>query len=403
MTDFNPGDASHFQNETILPLFEAMRAAGSLHYCEDSNYGPYWSVLNYPEIMAIDKNHEQFSSDAGLGGIIIDDAIFKDDEAGFFLQNFISMDPPQHGPQRKAVNQIISQPSLANFRDLITERTQSLLDELPTDEEFDWVPRVSIELTTLMLATLFDFPLEDRAKLTRWSDVAAAEPGSPIVGSQEQRVSELMECLEYFTQLKTGRDKGPANLDLLTMMARDAVTKDQPPHEFLGNLLLLIVGGNDTTRNSMSGSVNAFNQFPEQLEKLRANPGLIDNAVSEIIRWQTPLAHMRRTAIEDVDVSGYQIKAGDKVVMWYLAGNRDQSMFSHPNMLDIARKNARQHLSFGFGIHRCLGMRLAEMQLKILWTEIMKRWQRIEIVGPIERVPSNFVNGYTSMPVRLVA
>ncbi len=403
MTDFNPGDASHFQNETILPLFEAMRAAGSLHYCEDSDYGPYWSVLNYPEIMAIDKNHEQFSSDAGLGGIIIDDAIFKDDEAGFFLQNFISMDPPQHGPQRKAVNQIISQPSLANFRDLITERTQSLLDELPTDEEFDWVPRVSIELTTLMLATLFDFPLEDRAKLTRWSDVAAAEPGSPIVGSQEQRVSELMECLEYFTQLKTGRDKGPANLDLLTMMARDAVTKDQPPHEFLGNLLLLIVGGNDTTRNSMSGSVNAFNQFPEQLEKLRANPDLIDNAVSEIIRWQTPLAHMRRTAIEDVDVSGYQIKAGDKVVMWYLAGNRDQSMFSDPNMLDIARKNARQHLSFGFGIHRCLGMRLAEMQLKILWTEIMKRWQRIEIVGPIERVPSNFVNGYTSMPVRLVA
>ncbi len=403
MTDFNPGDASHFQNETILPLFEAMRAAGSLHYCEDSNYGPYWSVLNYPEIMAIDKNHEQFSSDAGLGGIIIDDAIFKDDEAGFFLQNFISMDPPQHGPQRKAVNQIISQPSLANFRDLITERTQSLLDELPTDEEFDWVPRVSIELTTLMLATLFDFPLEDRAKLTRWSDVAAAEPGSPIVGSQEQRVSELMECLEYFTQLKTGRDKGPANLDLLTMMARDAVTKDQPPHEFLGNLLLLIVGGNDTTRNSMSGSVNAFNQFPEQLEKLRASPDLIDNAVSEIIRWQTPLAHMRRTAIEDVDVSGYQIKAGDKVVMWYLAGNRDQSMFSDPNKLDIARKNARQHLSFGFGIHRCLGMRLAEMQLKILWTEIMKRWQRIEIVGPIERVPSNFVNGYTSMPVRLVA
>ena len=403
MTDFNPGDASHFQNETILPLFETMRAHGPLHYCERSDYGPYWSVLNYPEIMAIDKNHEQFSSDAGLGGIIIDDAIFKDDEAGFFLQNFISMDPPQHGPQRKAVNQIVSKPSLANFRDLITERTQSLLDGLPTNEEFDWVPRVSIELTTLMLATLFDFPLEDRAKLTRWSDVAAAEPGSPIVGSQEQRVSELMDCLEYFTQLKAGRDKGPASLDLLTMMARDAVTKDQPPHEFLGNLLLLIVGGNDTTRNSMSGSVNAFNHYPEQLEKLRANPDLIDNAVSEIIRWQTPLAHMRRTAIEDVEVSGCEIKAGDKVVMWYLAGNRDETMFTDPNKLDIARTNARQHLSFGFGIHRCLGMRLAEMQLKILWAEIMKRWQRIEIIGPIERVPSNFVNGYTSMPVRLVA
>ena len=403
MTEFNPGDASHFQNETILPLFEAMRSQGPLHYCETSSYGPYWSVLNYPEIMAIDKNHEQFSSDAGLGGIIIDDTIFKDDDAGFFLQNFISMDPPQHGPQRKAVNQIVSQPSLANFRELITERTQNLLDGLPTGESFDWVSDVSIELTTLMLATLFDFPLEDRAKLTRWSDVAAAEPGSPIVGSQEHRVAELMECLEYFTHLKQGRDQGPENLDLLTMMARDTVTKDQPPHEFLGNLLLLIVGGNDTTRNSMSGSVNAFSQFPNQLERLKANPELIDNAVSEIIRWQTPLAHMRRTASEDVDVSGYKIKAGDKVVMWYLAGNRDETIFANPNQFDIERRNARQHLAFGFGIHRCLGMRLAEMQLKILWTEILKRWQRVDIVGPIERVPSNFVNGYTRMPVKLIA
>lgn len=403
MTTFNPGNAAHFENETILPLFEAMRAEGPIHYCEDSAYGPYWSVLNYDEIMAVDKNHHQFSSDAGLGGIIIDDKIFKDDEAGFFIQNFISMDQPQHGQHRKAVNQIVSQPSLQNFQGLITARTRELLDELPTNEEFDWVQTVSIELTTLMLATLFDFPLEDRVKLTRWSDVAAAEPGSPIVGSQEQRVSELMECLEYFSQLKAGREEGPANIDLLTMMARDAVTKDQPPHEFLGNLLLLIVGGNDTTRNSMSGSVNAFNQYPEELEKLRDTPNLIDNAVSEIIRWQTPLAHMRRTALEDIDLSGYQIRKGDKVVMWYLAGNRDETMFRNSNRLDIERANARQHLAFGFGIHRCLGMRLAEMQLKILWTEILNRWRCVEVVGPIVRVPSNFVNGYSSMPVKLVA
>ena len=153
----------------------------------------------------------------------------------------------------------------------------------------------------------------------------------------------------------------------------------------------------------MSGSVNAFNQYPEQLGKLGANPDLIDNAVAEIIRWQTPLAHMRRTALEDVEVSGYKIRRGDKVVMWYLSGNRDESMFADADRLDIERDNARQHLAFGFGIHRCLGMRLAEMQLKILWTEILERWQRVEIVGPIERVPSNFVNGYTRMPVKLVA
>ena len=401
MTEFNPGDAAHFQNETILPLFEAMRAEGPIHYCEDSAYGPYWSILNYDEIMAVDKNHRQFSSDAGLGGIIIDDKIFKDDEAGFFIQNFISMDQPQHGQHRKAVNQIVSPPSLSNFQELITARTRELLDELPTNEEFDWVQTVSIELTTMMLATLFDFPLEDRAKLTRWSDVAAAEPGSPIVGNQEQRVSELMECLEYFSQLKAGREKGAANIDLLTMMARDAVTKDQLPHEFLGNLLLLIVGGNDTTRNSMSGSVNAFNQYPGELEKLRGEPNLIDNAVSEIIRWQTPLAHMRRTALDDMNLSGYEIKKGDKVVMWYVSGNRDERFFKNPDKYCIDREDVRKHLSFGFGIHRCMGNRLAEMQLQVLWEEILKRFDQIEVVGDPLRTPSTFVKGYTNLEVRL--
>jgi cytochrome P450 len=399
----NPADPKRFRDGTILPIFERMRAQTPVHYCANSPYGPYWSIMRYKDIMAIDKNHEVFSSDAVLGGIMIDDAIVGDENSDFFVKSFITMDPPEHGPQRKAVNRIVAPASLANFEKLIRSRTQTLLDSLPVGEEFDWVDQVSIELTTMMLATLFDFPFEDRRKLTRWSDVTTAEPDSPIVGSQEQRVGELMECLEYFKRLKEERRKGPANLDLVTMLAQDAATSDQPDHEFLGNLMLLIVGGNDTTRNTMSGSINAFNQFPDQLDLLRQDPGLIPNMTSEVVRWQTPLAHMRRTAVEDYEIQGQTIRKGDKVVMWYYSGNRDEDVFSDADRFDINRSNARSTISFGFGVHRCLGMRLAEMQMHILWQEILARWRRIEITGDIERVESNFVNGYARMPVRIVA
>ena len=399
----NPADPKRFAQGTILPIFKQMRAEAPVHYCAESSYGPFWSITRYHDIMAVDKNHEVFSSDASLGGIMIDDGIVADKNSDFFVKSFITMDPPEHGPQRKAVNRIVAPQSLANFDSLIRTRTRTLLDSLPVGAEFDWVDVVSIELTTMMLATLFDFPFEDRRKLTRWSDVTTAEADSPIVGSQAQRVAELRECLEYFSRLKRERRNGPANLDLVTMLAQDAATRDQPDHEFLGNLMLLIVGGNDTTRNTMSGSINAFNQFPDQLDRLRDEPRLLDNMISEVVRWQTPLAHMRRTAVADCEIGDRLIRKGDKVVMWYYSGNRDEDVFPDGNSFDITRPNARSTISFGFGIHRCLGMRLAELQMRILWQEILARWKRIEITGPVERVESNFVNGYARMPVRIVA
>ena len=399
LSKVNPADAKRFQDGSIHALFKAMRTRDPVHYCEDSPYGPFWSITRYEDIVAVDKNNEVFSSDAHLGGIMIDDQIMGDADSEFFIANFITMDPPKHGPQRKAVNDIVRPASLANFADLIRQRAQKTLDSLPVGETFDWVDKVSIELTTQMLATLFDFPFEDRRKLTRWSDVTTAEADSPLIDGYEGRVKELMECLTYFKALREQRREGPASFDLLSMLAQDEATRDQPDHEFLGNLLLLIVGGNDTTRNSMSGSINAFNRFPEQLEALRGNPDLLGKAVSEIIRWQTPLAHMRRTAKQDYELGGKLIKQGDKVVMWYLSGNRDTDVFAKPDEIDIERSNVRQHLSFGFGLHRCLGMRLAELQLKILWEEILARWSRIEIVETPTHVQSNFVNGYTRMPV----
>ncbi len=397
----NLAEPGRFQDETILPLFAELRENQPIHYCEDSPYGPFWSLLKYDDIQRVDKDHERFSSDAHLGGIMIDDEIVGDPNSDFFVASFITMDPPNHGPQRKAVNDIVRPVNLMSFESLIRQRAQKTLDELPVGEPFDWVERVSIELTTQMLATLFDFPFEERYKLTRWSDVTTAETGSPLIESQEARIAELLECLEYFKELREHRKEGPAGIDLLTMLARDAATKDQPDTQFLGNLMLLIVGGNDTTRNSMSGSINAFHQYPEQLDILKANPDLLANAVSEIIRWQTPLSHMRRTAATDVQIGDHTIRKGDKVVMWYYSGNRDTDIFDSPDEVNIQRKNVRQHLSFGFGVHRCLGMRLAELQLKILWEEILQRWSRIEIVEEPKRVFSNFVNGYTEMQVKI--
>jgi cytochrome P450 len=285
---------------------------------------------------------------------------------------------------------------------LIRERTCRVLDSLPEGETFDWVDTVSIELTTMMLATLFDFPFEERRKLTRWSDVATAmpQPGG-IVETPEQRRAELLECLEYFTRLWQERKTNPGD-DLVSMLAHGEDTKDMQPMEFLGNLVLLIVGGNDTTRNTMSGSVYSLNKFPDQYDKLIDHPELVPKMVAEVIRWQTPLAYMRRTANHDCEISGKQIKQGDQVLMWYVSGNRDSDVFDNADRLDIERSNARQHLSFGFGIHRCMGNRVGEMQLRIVWEEILKRFQKVELVGEPKRVYSSFVKGYSELPVRLI-
>ncbi len=314
------------------------------------------------------------------------------------------MDQPRHDEQRKTVSPIVAPGNLAAMESTIRQRTRRVLDSLPRNETFNWVDLVSIELTTQMLATLFDFPFEDRKLLTWWSDVATAIPGSGAMASistWEDRQAELGKCLTYFTRLWNERVNAPPGHDLISMLAHSPATRNMAPKEFLGNLILLIVGGNDTTRNSMSGGLLALHQNPVQFAKLRANTALIDSLVPEIIRWQTPLAHMRRTALCDTELAGKPIKQGDKVVMWYLSGNRDEDAIDKPNQFIIDRARPRQHMAFGFGIHRCVGNRLAELQLKILWEEILKRFPVIEVVGEPTRVRSPFVRGFTHLPVRI--
>ena len=392
---------SLFQQDTIGLFFDRLRKEEPVHYCRESHVGPFWSITKFDDIMAVDTNHKVFSSEAKLGGIAIQD--MHSAEGALELEMFIAMDPPKHDQQRKAVTPAVAPSNLLLLEPTIRERACQILDDLPIGEEFDWVDKVSIELTTMTLATLFDFPWEERRKLTRWSDVTTAAPETGIVASYEARREELIECAMYFKGLWDQRVNEPPRNDLISIMAHAPATKDMPFLEFLGNLLLLIVGGNDTTRNSISGGVLALNQNPTEYRKLNDDPSLITSMVPEIIRWQTPLTHMRRTALQDWEIGGKQIKKGDKVVMWYLSGNRDETVIDQADRFIIDRKNPRHHLSFGYGIHRCMGNRLAELQLRIIWEEIHKRFAKVEVTGEPERLYSTLVRGITKLPVRLHA
>ena len=386
-------DDDLFRNDTFWPYFERLRKEDPVHHSVHPEHGPYWSITKYHDIVAIDSNHQDFSSERAI--------TIQDPQDDFQTPMFIAMDPPKHDAQRKTVSPAVSPSNLANMEPIIRERAGLILDSLPIGETFDWVDKVSIELTTMTLATLFDFPFEERRKLTRWSDVITAPEGAPGFGTQEERQQEMLECLGYFTNLWNERVNAPPKGDLISMMAHAPSTRNMQPMEFLGNLILLIVGGNDTTRNTISGSILALNQHPDQYDKLRAHPELIPSMVSETIRWQTPLAHMRRTATRDVEFGGKQIKKGDKVVMWYVSGNRDDEVIENPNAYIIDRERPRQHVSFGFGIHRCVGNRLAELQLRVIWEEILKRFPRIELLEEPIRVGSSFIKGYERMMVRI--
>ena len=391
-----------YQDDTWHPYFERLRREDPVHWCENGMYGAFWSVTRYRDIMAVDTGHKAFSSDALMGGIVL-----RDLPMDFRRPSFISMDPPRHDAQRKIVAPIVAPMNLANLSGTIRERVGRILDGLPRDETFDWVERVSVELTTQMLATLFDFPFEERTKLTYWSNVATVNTRAGTgIDSEAKRNEVLDEAVAYFTELWHQRAKQPPRADLISMLAHGEATRDLPsrPNEFMGNLLLLIVGGNDTTRNSISGGLLALNQFPEEYRKLRENPALVTGMVPEIIRWQSPVIHMRRTALQDTDVAGKTIRKGDKVAMWYLSGNRDEDAIERANDFIIDRARPRQHLSFGFGIHRCVGNRLAEMQLTILWEEILKRnFPPIEVVGEPTRGYSNVLRSIGSLPVRIPA
>jgi cytochrome P450 len=397
LEEFQVADVALFTSDTHWPWFERLRREDPVHWCPDSEYGPYWSVTRFNDIIAVDGNYRVFSSSSELGGIAI-----VDSPEPSRTTSFIGLDPPDHDIERKVVAPMFSTESMTALAPLIRSRAAKILDELPVGETFDFVDRVSVELTSQMLATLFDFPFEDRRLLPRASDLILAVPGPDATAASETaRQAELFATVTRFVELWNQRKDAPPRHDLISMLSHDPATGGEDPYAYVGNLILLIVAGSDTTRHSISGALLAMNETPDAYRRLRDAPALLESAVPEIIRWQSPVAHMRRTAQEDVELGGKTIRKGDKVVMWYVSGNRDESVIDNADAFVIDRPRPRQHVAFGFGIHRCVGNRLAEMQLRIVWEEILQRFPFIEIVDEPRRLRSNFVKGYESMPVRI--
>jgi cytochrome P450 len=402
----NPARADRFQADTIWPVFARLRREDPVHFTPESEFGPYWSITRWADIMAVDTNHEVFSSAEGIALANLEAIKEQEKVMGQRRRNgagFITMDEPDHGPRRQAVTPTVAPANVAKMAPVVRERAGQILDSLPIGEEFDWVDRVSKELTAMTLATLFDFPFEQRRKLTYWSDMVTNMPGHGPVQSWQHKGEALFECFSAFADLWNQRINAEPGIDLISMLTHNDATRNMDAMEYQGTVILLIVGGNDTTRNTISGSVYALNKNPDQYDKLRANPGLVTSMVSETIRWQTPLAHMARVAKEDVELGGKTIRKGDRVAMWYVSGNRDDSVIENPDAYLIDRARPRQHLSFGFGVHRCVGNRVAEMQLTIIWEEILKRFPRIELAGEPTRNYSSFVHGYETMPVVIPA
>jgi cytochrome P450 len=397
LEDIDPTLQVRFQYDQQDALFARLRKEAPVHYLKQSQYGPLWNVTRYKDIVDIELDHQTFSSDVKYGGILI-----KDLPKDMLRTSFINADPPLHDDQRKVVAPVVAPGNLLRMEDKIRREANQILDSLPIGETFDWVDRVAIELTGRVLAELMDTPRDERRLLTYWSDIVNLDlhVGGEI-DTEEKRYAKLKECAAYFGVLFNQRKQQPPGPDLISMLAHSPATANMEPQEFLGMIVLLMVGGNDTTRNSITGGLLALSQFPEQYAKLRANPSLTGSMVPEIIRWVTPVPHMRRTVTRDTEFRGHKMKQGDKVVIWYISGNRDEEMISEPFQFRIDRKNPRAHLSFGMGIHRCLGNRLAELQLKLLWDEILKRPWIIDVAGPAKRKYANNLRGFSALPVRI--
>ncbi|QJB70099.1 cytochrome P450 [Parasphingorhabdus halotolerans] len=397
ITPFDVSEGALYSENRWQEPFAQLRRDMPVSFLPDSPYGPYWSVVTHDLVQQVELDAQTYSSSYVHGGITITTGLVEDE-----FPNFIAMDAPKHTAQRKVVQPSFNPSEMLVREPEIRQRTKELFDALPVGETFDWVEEVSVKLTIGMLCTLFDFPWEQWRDMKRWSDTASDVNPDFSEERRQKFYAEMFQMLQKFDELFERERQQEPNDKILNRIIHSEAMGNMPQLERLANIALLIVGGNDTTRNSMSGFVHACNLFPDQFELLRKDPSLVPNAAQEIIRWQSPVTHMRRTCTQDTELGGQLLSKGDKVIMWYISANRDENVFSNPDVVDFTRDNARRHIGFGHGVHRCVGARLAEMQLAILFEEILGRNVRIEQDGPLTYSGSCFLHEIDNMPVKML-
>lgn len=376
-----------FCDDRHLAFFARLREQAPLHWSPGrAGIGPFWSLTRHADILAADMDHRRFASG--------DSFLLQDTDPSFRLPMFLSMDPPEHTVYRDALKSFFTHAHLSDLETTIRALARRTLDELPASGVCDWVQVASRDFTSRVLALLLDYPDTQRDELMWWSDLATE--GSCEGLDWHARQAEMMRCLGAFQAHHRQQTSASDNL-----FSRLCSIPGIRPSQLLGNLMMLLVAGNDTTRNSISCAALLLATQQALFQQIKQDPAMIKALLEEVFRWQSPIAYVRRRAAVEIEMHGQRIRAGDKVVLWYVSGNRDARVFGDPDTFNIHRPDIKQSMAFGFGIHRCLGVRLAQMQARVFWEEALPRLARIELAGPPLPVRSNFIRGLASLPVHL--
>ena len=399
LSELDPLNQFYFEKNKDLEIFNILRAKSPIHH-HQGNLNiydkPYWSVTRYHDILKISKDHETFSSPRPI--FLNRDPIFEKKA----LQSFINLDNPEHQVQRSTVAPLLHAERLKELEQTIRSRTQKILNNLPEDGVvFDWVTQVSDELTSLMSSTLMGYPEEDRHDFKTSLDIILGLGVGDDERSTKPRTKIFIDLASKLYEIWKSKSKQPPSFDFISMILNSKNIKNVSFKKMIGNIILFMVASTETTRNTMTANILLAYKNPNNLYLIKNDQTLIPDFFNETVRMQSPIAGLRRRAKKDIVISNQLIKKNDDVVLWLVSGNRDETIFKNPNIFDINRKNNKSHLSFGGGIHHCMGRRLAELQVKILWEEILKRFEYIDVVEKPIIARSCHLRGYESLMVKV--
>jgi cholest-4-en-3-one 26-monooxygenase len=390
--EFNLYDPDLFVPSVPHDEFDWMRSNAPVHFNPDPAPG-FWSLTRYADVVAASKNHKVFSSAHGTN--------IEDPTSGVELM-MINMDPPQHTKLRTLVSKGFHPKMIARIEAHVRDITTQIIDGVAKRGECDFVVDIAAQLPLEVIAEMIGIPPEDRHKIFEWSNTMIGGQGGDAEYSStfEEATAAAMEMWAYANQLAEIRTHEPREDLTSTLIHAEVDGVKLTEVEFDMFFLLLAVAGNETTRNLISGGMQALMENPDQQQRLVAIPSLIPTGVEEMLRWVVPVMHFRRTLTQDVELHGVPMKAGDKVLLWYNAANRDERVFGEPHTFDVTR-DPNPHLTFGGGgPHFCLGFSLAQLEIRVMFEELLRRLPDMRIAGPVSRLRSVFINGVKHIPVQ---